>query len=164
MTSPTDTTQTDRPPKVRRTRQLSKRDADLVEGLLLGLSLKAAAQRAGMSYSTALRRRQDPVWSRKMMEAEAEAVKAVVRRGIRSAEAAMGVLARVAGNVKGEDNVGAAERPEARTQVYAARALLSAFVGIHGRALVDDDAEAAALLAQPQVDWVLHGVDWEALR
>jgi hypothetical protein len=127
-----------------------------MEGLLLGHTLKAAAERAGMAYRTAQRRRADAVWTRRFMEAEAEAVKEVTRRGVRSASAAMQILTQIAGNVGG-----AAEKPEARVQVYAASRLLSAFVGMHGRAVAEADSDLD--LSTPTIEYVLVGVDMEAL-
>lgn len=161
MTSPTAPNPPE-PPKPRKSRPFSAKDAALAEGLLLGMTLKAAAERAGVSYATAKRRRQDPAWNRRLMELEAEAVKQVVRRGVRSAEAALQILTNIAGNVKGPDNVGAAEHGErSRVQVYAASRLLSAFTQLHGRAVADADSDLD--LATPTVEYVLVGIDTGAL-
>lgn len=152
MTSPTTTS----PPAPPRPRPWTEKDTALAEGLLLGQTLKAAAARAGVSYATAKRRRQDPAWNRRLMEFEAEAVKQVVRRGVRSAEAAMQVLTNIAGNVSG-----AAEHGEvSRVQVYAASRLLQAFTAMHGRQVANsDDVD----LSMPPVEYVLVGIDTEAL-
>lgn len=164
MTSPNTLSETGHPtpaPPSRKPRWGPK-DQKLADGLLMGLSVKAAAEAAGMPYSTARRRRADAVWNRRFMEAEAEAVKEVTRRGVRSAMAALQVLERVAGNVKRPgETLGAAERPEARTQVYAASRILSAFVGMHGRAVADADSDLD--LSTPTIEYVLVGVNTEAL-
>lgn len=128
-----------------------------MEGLLLGKTLKQAALDAEMPYRTAQRRRADAVWARRFMEAEAEAVKEVTRRGVRSAQAAMQILTTIAANVDG-----AAEKPEARVQVYAASRLLSAFTHMHGRAVADADSDLD--LSTPTIEYVLVGIDTEALR
>lgn len=146
-----------KPGPKRRPLVIGPKDIVLMEGLLLGMPMKDAAARAGMPVRTAQRHRNDPVWTRRFMEAEAEAVKEVTRRGIRAAQAAMQVLTQIAGNV-----AGAAERPEARVQVHAASRLLSAFVGMHGRAVQDADSDVD--LSTPTIEYVLVGVDTEALR
>jgi hypothetical protein len=70
-------------------------DDTLLDALLAGATIRTAAERAGVSISTARRRLADPGFSRRLSEARSEVRRSLVDRLTATATASVGVLAAV---------------------------------------------------------------------
>jgi hypothetical protein len=70
-------------------------DAALVAALAGGLTVEAAAQKAGVGESTVYRRLREPAFRARLDEARAEVVRGVIGQLSRLGQAAAGVLARL---------------------------------------------------------------------
>lgn len=141
-------------PRRRHSRARTK-DGALVEALLLGLTYDQASERAGVSKATVKRRMAEPGFQRRLAEAQEEHTKQVRRRLTSSAVAASQILVQIAGNADGS-----ADRENARTRIYAARALLQGFVALQPRQ-VQQDIE---LHEAPVINYMIEGIDPELLR
>jgi hypothetical protein len=135
--------------------RLGKRDAEIIEQLLLGRTQRQAADEVGVSERTLRRRLADPGFQRRLMEAHEEAVKSVRRRVTAATVEALQVLVNIAGNVSQ-----AAERSGAQVRVTAARAVLQGFVRLQPQRVEQD----VHLEQVPVIDYTIEGIDPEVLR